>query len=85
MKENEMNEIDKYPNKVKGLLKQGKSEIEKWNSHNNDNSLSSFINSCINIEKSLLSINNTEQNLIKWKNGLSSVIKFNPSEENELP
>ena len=51
MKENEMNEIDKYPNKVKGLLKQGKSEIEKWNSHNNDNSLSSFINSCINIEK----------------------------------
>ena len=83
MKENEMNEIDKYPNQVKGLLKQGKSEIEKWNSNKN-NSLSSFINSCINIEKSLLSINNTEQNLIKCKNGLSSVIKFKPFEENEL-
>ena len=83
MKENEINEIDKYPNKVKGLLKQGKSEIEKWKSNKN-NSLGSFINNCINIEKSLLSINNTEQNLLKCKNGLSSVIKFNPSEENEL-
>ena len=84
MKENEMIEIDKYPNKVKGLLKQGKTEIEKWNSNKNESSLSSFINSCINIEKSLLSINNIEQNLLKCKNGLSSVIKFNPSEENEL-
>ena len=77
-----MNEIDKYPNKVKGLLKQGKREIEKLKSNKNESSLGLFINSCINIEKSLLSINNTEQNLIKWKNGLSSVIKFNPSEEN---
>ena len=39
-----MNEIDKYPNKVKGLLKQGKREIKKWNSNKNDISLGSFIN-----------------------------------------
>ena len=84
MKENEMNEIDKYPNKVKDLLKQGKKEIEKWNNNKNDKSLSSFVNNCINIEKSVLSINNTERNLINCKTKLSSVIKFSPSEENEL-
>ena len=84
MKEEEMNDIDKYPNKVKGLLKQGKNEIEKFNANKNDKTLSSFVNSCINIENSLLSINNTEQSLIKIKKGLSSVIKFSPSKENEL-
>ena len=84
IKENEINNIDKYPIKVKSLLNQGKSEIEKWNSNKNEKALSSFINSCINIEKSLLNINNTEQYLIKCKKGLSSVIKFSPSEENEI-
>ena len=84
IKENEINNIDKYPIKVKSLLNQGKSEIEKWNSNKNDKVLSSFINSCINIEKSLLNINNTEQNLIKCKKGLSSVIKFSPFGENEI-
>ena len=85
IKENEMNEIDKYPNKIKELLKQGKNEIENWNNNNkNYNVLGSFLNSCINIEKSLLSINNTDKSLKHCKNGLSSMIKFSPSEENEI-
>ena len=85
IKENEMNEIDKYPNKIKDLLKQSKNEIEKWNNNNkNYNVLGSFLNSCINIEKSLLSINNTDKSLKQCKNGLSTMIKFSPSEENEI-
>ena len=83
MKEKDMNDIDKYPNKIKNLLKQGKNTIDQWK-NNNKNELSSLINDCINIEKNLININNIEQNLKKCKNEMSSIIEFNPSEGNEL-
>ena len=83
MKEKDMNDIDKYPNKIKNLLKQGKNTIDQWK-NNNENELSSLINDCINIEKNLININNIEQNLKKCKNEMSSIIEFNPSEGNEL-
>ena len=83
MKEKDMNDIDKYPNKIKNLLKLGKNTIDQWK-NNNKNELSSLINDCINIEKNLININNIEQNLKKCKNEMSSIIEFNPSEGNEL-
>ena len=83
MKEKDMDNIDKYPNKIKNLLKQGKNTIDQWK-NNNENDLSSLINDCINIEKNLLNINTIEQNLKKCKNEMSSVIEFSPTEENDL-
>ena len=47
------------------------------------NKLSSFINDCINIEKSLLNIKNKD-NLINLKKEISSNIKFSPCEGDEL-
>ena len=72
-----MNDIDKYPNKISILLKQGKSTIDQWK---NEKELSLLINNCINIEKNLMKINNIEQNLKKSKGAMSSEIKFSPSE-----
>ena len=77
IKEKEMNDIDKYPNKISILLKQGKSTIDQWK---NEKELSLLINNCINIEKNLMKINNIEQNLKKSKGAMSSEIKFSPSE-----
>ena len=86
MKETEMEEIDKYPNKIKSLLKQGKDTIDNWEKENNNkqNELSSLVNNCINIEKTLFNINNVEQNIRKCKTEMASVIKFSPFEEKEL-
>jgi len=85
IKESEMNEIDKYPNKIKMLLKQGKSTIEQWNKEIcEQNELSYLMYNCINIEKTLLNINNMEQNLKRCKTEMTSVIKFSPFELNEL-
>ena len=72
-----MNDIDKYPNKISILLKQGKNTIDQWK---NEQELSLLINNCINIEKNLMKINNIEQNLKKIKWEISSEIKFSPSE-----
>ena len=72
-----MNDIDKYPNKISILLKQGKSTIDQWK---NEQELSLLINNCINIEKNLMKINNIEQNLKKSKGAMSSEIKSSPSE-----
>ena len=63
---------------------QGKSEMKKWDYNKNSKELSSFLNNCINIEKLLLSINDKEQNLKRCKNEITSVIKFSPSEGDEL-
>ena len=76
-----MNNIDKYPNKISILLKQGKSTIDQWK---NEQELSLLINNCINIEKNLMKINNIEQSLKRFKDEMSSVIKFSPSKESEL-
>ena len=84
IQENEIKTIDKYPNKIKEILILGKSEIEKWNNNKNSNELSSFVNNCINIEKLLLDINDKEKNLKRCKNEMTSVIKFSPSEGDEL-
>ena len=53
MKENEIREVDKYPNKIKRLLKQGKEVIDQWDKEKNEKEL-------INIEKSLVNINNMD-------------------------
>ena len=84
VKQNDMNDISKYPNKIKELLIQGKSEMKKWNDNKNLNELSSFLNNCINIEKLMLSINDKEQSLKRCKNELKSVFEFSPSEGDEL-
>ena len=83
-KEKEMNEeYDKFINKIKDLLKQSKNGIENLNRNKDYNKLSSFINDCINIEKSLLNIKNKD-NLINLKKEISSNIKFSPCEGDEL-
>ena len=85
IKESEMNEIDKYPNKIKGLLKQGKNTIDQWNKEKNEkNELSYLVNNCIDIEKTLLNINNMDQNLKRCKTEMTSVIKFSPFEVSDL-
>ena len=81
MKENEMNEIDKYPNKIKLLLIDGKNTIDQWTK---ETELNSLINNCIKIEKNLININNIENNLENCQNEMTSVIKFAPSDEVEL-
>ena len=81
MKENEMNEIDKYPNKIKLLLTDGKNTIDQWTK---ETELNSLINNCIKIEKNLININNIENNLENCQNEMTSVIKFAPSDEVEL-
>ena len=80
-----MNEIDKYPNKIKGLLKQGKNTIDQWNKEKNEkNELIYLVNNCIDIEKTLLNINNMDQNLKRCKTEMTSVIKFSPFEVSDL-
>ena len=81
MKENEMNEIDKYPNKIKLLLTDGKNTIDQWTK---ETELNSLINNCIKIEKNLININNIENNLENCQNEMTSVIKFDPSDDEEL-
>ena len=58
--------------------------MKKWDYNKNSKELSSFLNNCINIEKLLLSINDKQQNLKRCKNEITSVIKFSPSEGDEL-
>ena len=81
MKENEMNDIDKYPKKIKSLLDKGKSTLDDLK---NENKLNSLINNCIEIEKNLIDINSTEKNLKKCKEEKNESIKFIPSEGSEL-
>ena len=81
MKENEMNDIDKYPKKIKSLLDKGKSTLDDLK---NVNKLNSLINNCIEIEKNLIDINSTEKNLKKCKEEKNESIKFIPSEGSEL-
>ena len=81
IKENEMNDIDKYPKKIKSLLDKGKSTLDDLK---NENKLNSLINNCIEIEKNLIDINSTEKNLKKCKEEKNESIKFIPSEGSEL-
>ena len=78
MKENEIKDIDKYPNKINILIKKGNNTLDQWKE---ENELSSLLNNCIDIENNLIYINNMDQNLKKCKKGLSSVIKFSLSEK----
>ena len=87
MKESEMNEIDKYPKKIKSLIKEGQGTINQWkDSDKNENEigLSSIINNCINIENNLININNMDKSLKRCKNEMNSNIKFNPTEEDDI-
>ena len=81
MKENEMNEIDKYPNKIKLLLTDGKNTIDQWTKQTELNSL---INNCIKFEKNLININNIENQLKNCKTEMTSTIKFSPTDDEEL-
>ena len=80
IEENEISQIEKFPNKIKSTLKQGKDTLDKWKNEE----LNLLINNCIVIEKNIVNINDTENKLKKCKEEISSVIKFNPSDDDKL-
>ena len=67
-------EGEKLPNKIKLSLEKGKLIDNEWN---DDNKLSSIINSCINIEDNIKNINIINNNIKKCKNNNDSNIEFN--------
>ena len=70
-----MKESEKLPNKIKIYLEKGKKIVEEWNKNN----LKSLINDCLNIENSIIYINNIKDKLNK--NNLSkNKINFYPKE-----
>ena len=47
IEENEISQIEKFPNKIKSTLKRGKDTLDQWKNEE----LNLLINNCINIEK----------------------------------
>ena len=81
MKENEVKEMEKIPNKIKVLLDKGKVTVEDWE---DKNKLGLLINNCVDIENNILNINKMESNIKKCKIEMESLIKFNQDKEDEL-
>ena len=71
-------EGEKLPNKIKLSLEKGKLIDNEWN---DNNKLSSIINSCINIEDNIKNINIINDNIKKCKNNNDSNIEFNIQQE----
>ena len=67
-------EGEKLPNKIKLSLEKGKLIDNEWN---DNNKLSSIINSCINIEDNIKNINIINDNIKKCKNNNDSNIECN--------
>ena len=74
-------EIDKLPTKIKESLNKGKSSEKEWANQNNLNAL---INDCINIEKNILYINQTNQEIKRAKKEINTKIKFYPDNEKTI-
>ena len=82
IKEGQLKEFDKYPNKINIDLKKGKNTFE--NLIDDKNKLNLFINNCIEIENNLINFNQVDENLKKCKSEITTKIFFMPSEGNEL-
>ena len=76
-------EGEKLPNKIKLSLEKGKLIDNEWN---DNNKLSSIINSCINIEDNIKNINIINDNIKKYKNNNDLNIECNiqPEDFNNL-
>ena len=79
--EDNIKDCEKLPKKVKTSLEKGKLIANEWN----NNLLNFLIYNCLNIEKSIKSMNEISENIKKY-NSLNSEISFFPEEDgiNEL-
>ena len=80
LKEESFKQIEKFPDKIKTLIKKGKLIDNEWN---DDNKLNIIIKDCIDIENNIKNIN-LLYDKIKQSNNINSNLKFYPEKEEEI-
>ena len=79
--ENIIKKIEKLPYTITSSLEKGKTTDNLWKKNKN---LSLLIHDCINIENTILNINQFNKIIKNCNDKMDTIIKFYPEEENEL-